>query len=263
MDGSLGSIINLYEFTTGRRIFTHQQVRAAAKAEGFTPLEKHCDVALAHDQQTLALERRWATEPAGGKANPEAQRMDVLVDRTLGAVRDHAVAQTQGAAPDDAIHADVESFLKRLFPTGVQDVIHKPFIEELAAVDEIVGLLQGELAPQVKEFGLGRLTKRLAALATEYRAALEAPPPSLVQWGRVRAARAEGQGMLLETVAIILGKHHARTPEGTDKRLSLLGPVVRQNEAIGQYLRARRAVSDVNPETGQDEAAPPEAKKEG
>jgi hypothetical protein len=124
-------------------------------------------------------------------------------------------------------------------------------------VEDIVALLKGELAPSVKELGLGRLLKRLAGLAVEYREALEAPPPSLIAWGRVRAARAEGHGLLLEAVAIIVGKHHQRTPEGTAARLALLAPILKQNEAIGQYLRARRSVSDVNPDTGEEEPDSP------
>jgi hypothetical protein len=176
----------------------------------------------------------------------------VLVDRTLGAIRDHAVAQTQGAPPDDPIHADTAAFVKRLFPVSVHAVTSLPFIDELAAVDDIVRLLKGELGPAVKEFGLGRLVKRLADLAVQYRDALEAPPPSLIDWGKVRAGRSEGQGLLLEAVSIIVGKHHKRTPEGTEARLSLLAPILKQNEAIGQYLRVRRTVDDVDPETGAE-----------
>lgn len=56
-----------------------------------------------------------------------------------------------------------------------------------------------------------------------------------------------------------MGKHHERTPEGTAARLALLAPILQQNEAIRQYLRARRAVADVNPETGEDEPAAPGA----
>ncbi|WP_437731917.1 hypothetical protein [Sorangium sp. So ce1335] len=257
MDGSLESIFNLYVFTTGRRLFALRQVRALAEEQRFTELVKHCDAAVEHDLATRAMERRWAGEPVATGTNPAAQRIDALVDRTLGAIRDHVVAQTQGAAPDDPIHKEVAAFLKPIFPVSVQAITSLPHIDELAAVDDIVALLKGELAPAAKELGLGRLVSRLADLAVQYREALEAPPPSLIDWGRVRAARAEGQGLLLETVAIILGKHHARTPEGTAARLALLAPILQQNAAIGQYLRARRAIADVNPETGEDEPAAP------
>ncbi|WP_437279930.1 hypothetical protein WME90_05060 [Sorangium sp. So ce375] len=257
MDGTLESIFNLYVFTTGRRLFALRQVRAIAKVQRFTELVKHCDVAIEHDLATRAMERRWAGEPAATGANPAAQRIDVLVDRTLGAIRDHVVAQTQGAAPDDPVHKEVAAFLKPIFPVSVQAITSLPYIDELAAVDDIAALLKGELAPAVREFGLGRLVTRLADLAVQYREALEAPPPSLIDWGRVRAARAEGQGLLLEAVAIILGKHHERTREGTEARLALLAPILQQDEAIGQYLRSRRAIADVNPETGEDEPAAP------
>jgi hypothetical protein len=259
MDGSLESLFTFYVFNTGRRLFALQQVRAAAQEQRFTELVKHCDAAIAHDVAAREIERRWSGEPAADAGNPVAQRIDVLVDRTLGAIRDQAAAQTQGALPDDPIHAQVGAFVKRLFPVSVYAVTSLPFVEELAAVDDILKLLHGELAPAVKEFGLGRLVKRLADLARQYRDSLEAAPRSLISWDRVRAARSEGHGLMLEAVAIVLGKHHKRTAEGTADRLALLAPILQQNEAIGQYLRARRAVTDVNPETGDEEPTAPGA----
>lgn len=257
MDGSLESLINLYVFTTGRLIFGIGQVRAAAAAQSFTALVKHCDMTLAHARATREMERRWAGEPADTGTNPEAQRIDVLVDGALGAIRDHAMAQTRGAASDDPIHDEVAAFVKTLFPTTVHAVTSLPYVEELAAVDDIVKLLKGSLAAKVKDFGLSRLAKRLEGLADQYRDALDAAPTSLMPWDKVRAARAEGQGLLLETVAIILGKHHERTAAGTAERVALLGPILKQNDQIGQYLRARRAVSDVDPSTGKDTPGAP------
>jgi len=260
MDASLGSLFNFYVFTTGRRLFGLRQVRTAALAEGFTELVEHCDAAIEHDLATQAIERRWAGEPASADTNPEAQRIDVLVDRTLGGIRDTAVAQTVGSSDDDPIHAKVAVFVKKVFPTGnVRDITTLAHVEELEAVDGIVRLFKGELAELVAELSLGRLADRLAKLAVDYRAALESPPASLIDWGRVRAARAEGQGLLLEAVALIVGKRHGRTPEGTAARVSLLEPLLRQNEAIGLSLRGRRTPTDVNPETGEEQPNSPGA----
>lgn len=252
MDGSLESLLKLHIFPTGRRIFALQQVLKIALAQSFDDLTAHCQAALQHDRATLSIERQYAGEPQDPGTNPAAQRVDALVDRTLTAIRDHAVAQTEGAPSDDPIHAEVAGFLKTLVPAGVSAITSLGYVEELAAVDQVVALLQGDLAPSVTNLGLGRLTTRLAFLAGQYREALEAPPPSLITWGKVRAARAEGQGLLLETVAIILGKHHKRTAQGTADRLTLLAPILKQDDAIGSYLRARRRVDDVNPETGED-----------
>ncbi|MFT3768335.1 MAG: hypothetical protein QM820_23035 [Minicystis sp.] len=256
MDGSLESLINLYVFTTGRRLFALGQVREIAAGQGFAALTGLCDTAILHDQATREIESRWAGESKSGGTNPEAQRIDALVDRALTAIRDHAVAQTQGAPAADPIHHQVDAFLKRLFPLGVYDVTSKPYVDELAAVEDILALLKGELAPTATDLGLDRLTKRLGDLASQYRDALEAPGTSLT-FGKVRAARSEGQGLLLEVVSVILGKHHERTPAGTAARLALLGPILKQNDAIGDYLRARRAVDDVDPTTGQEAPAGP------
>lgn len=256
MDGSLEAILNFYVFTSGRRLFALQEVRSLGQAQGFTELTQHCDAAIAHERTTREMERRWASEPDHTVTNPAAQQLDALVDRTLGAIRDHVVAQTQGAVDSDPIHAAATAFVKRIFPISVYAVTSLPYIDELAAVDDIVALLQGELAPQVQDLGLGRLAQRLAELAEQYREALESPPPSLLDWGKVRSARSEGQGLLLEAVAIILGKHHLRTPDGTEARLALLAPILKQNEAIGNYLRTRRAVTDVDPDTGETTTVP-------
>lgn len=191
-----------------------------------------------------------AAAPSGG-ASPPATKIDALVDRTLTAIRDHAQSQAAGAAPDDPIHATVAFFLKEIFPAGVQEVTVLPFVEELAAVEPILGLLQGkDLTPTVEELGLQRLVKRLAALAVQYRAALEAPAPETLAFGKVKAARAEGQERLLQAVALIVGKHYRSTPADVAARADLLGPILEQNEAIGASMRARRTVEDVDPETG-------------
>ncbi len=258
MDGSLQPLFDLYQFTTGRLVFGIAQVRKAAEADAFAELVQHCDLTLAHVATTREIERRWAEEPTGEAKNPEAQRLDVLVDGALGAIRDHAVAQTRGCADDDPIHQQVATFVSAVFPVSVHAVTSLSHVEELAAVDDIVKLFQGPLAPSVADLGLQRLSKRLADLSKQYRTALDNPPESVTQWGKVRAARAECPGLLLETVCIIVGKSHQRTPEGTAKRLALLGPILKQNEAIGAYLRARRNVADVDPKTGEDvPEAPP------
>jgi len=63
-------------------------------------------------------------------------------------------------------------------------------------------------------------------------------------------ARAEGQDFLLQSVVMILARHRTRSPQDIAARTALLGPVLEQNEAIRLYLKARRTVQDVNPETG-------------
>lgn len=262
METSLSAIFDFYVFPTGRRLFALGQVAKRAKAAGHGDLAKHCNAAIAEDRKCLALERRWAgvVAEAKGKAPaapapsgaPDPAKIDPLVDRTLTAIRDHAEAQRAGAPIDDSIHATVVGFLKTVFPSGVSDVTSLPYVEELAAVDDILGKLGGaELAPVVEELGLQRLVKRLAGVTEQYRAALHAPAPETLMFGNVRRARAEGQERLLQTIALIAGKHFQSTPADVAARANLLGPIMEQNDAIGAAMRGRSTVQDVNPETGE------------
>jgi len=261
METSLSWFFDLYVFPTGRRLFALAQVMKKAMATGHADLAQHCATAVAEDRKCLALERRWAgvAAEARGKGTAAAPpktldpaKIDPLVDRTLGAIRDHAETQRAGASPEDPIHATVSTLLKSIFPSGVADVTRLPWVEELAAVEDILSKLASPaLAPVVTDLGLSRLVERLESLTVQYRAALHAPAPDSLMFGEVRAARAEGQERLLQIVAIVLGKHHQSTPADIAARVDLLGPVMEQNDAIGASLKGRNAIEDVNPETGE------------
>lgn len=255
MDSTLAAIFDLYTLSTGRRLFALQQTQARAEEHGHPKLKEHCALAIEHDQGTRDLEVRWTRAASAVKSTPALQRIDIRVDRTLTAIRDTAMAQAEGAEPGDDIGAIAERLVSILFPTGVQAITSLPYVEELSAVDKIVIELKGPSAGLVEDLGLKRLTTRLSKLAVAYRAALEATPEPEIEFGKVRAARAWGQELVLEAVALIVGKHYTATDAAV--RAALLEPILRQNEAVRGYLRARRQVQDVDPKTGEiDPAAP-------
>ncbi len=260
MDSSLSAVIDIYMFPTGRRLFAHGLVVQQAKALKDADLVKHCNAAIAADRECLALERRWAGIAAAARrkapalpssSTKDAAKIDPLVDKTLTAIRDHAESQRAGTSPDDPINHVVATFLVRVFPAGVQEVTSLPFVEELSAVEHILEKLGGaELSPIVTELGLERLVTRLGGHTERYRAALRAPAEETIAFGQVRAARAAGQERLLQTVAMIVGRHYRSTPEDVAARAALLGPILVQNAAIGEVMRSRSTVADVDPETG-------------
>ena len=61
---------------------------------------------------------------------------------------------------------------------------------------------------------------------------------------------------MLQIIAMIVGRYYSDSAEHTKGRAALLGPIVRQHEAIKAYRRAHRAVEDVNPATGELDPAP-------
>jgi hypothetical protein len=262
MDSSLATLLPLYAFSTGRRLFAFRQLLALTQSPtyAFPTLETHLTAALAHDNVTRDLERRYATTPAPSPNGiSEAKRVDILVDRTLSAIRDAAVAQATGADEGDPIIATSEKFVRTIFPRGVNDMTSLAFIDELAAVEGIVKAFQGELAPIVVELGLTRLAERLTKLAVEYHTVLNAPDPEVVRFGDLRAARAQGQHYLLQSVAQIVGKHWRDTAEDVTSRAALMAPILKQNEAIRQSLRAHRAPEEIDPITGEVDPSGPAA----
>lgn len=250
MENTLENLINVYALSTGRRLFALGQVELAAKERGFKELGLLCREAVEHDEKTRSLETTWA-EPSTGTT--ELQRTDFQVDRTLVAIRDTAQAQADGAEDgDEATRNKVTRFNNYIFPRGVQAITQATYIDELSQVDEVlVRLKSKEMTALATELGLTKLIKQLTRLAADYRAALQAPEARKLDFGVIRAARAQGHQYLVRAVAMILGKHNSPSDEDVEARDALLTPILKQNEAVRQYMKARRQIQDVNPKTGE------------
>ncbi|TKC99606.1 hypothetical protein [Polyangium fumosum] len=257
MDATLTTLLTLYVFSTGRRLFAMQEVKKAASAAGHAALAAHCDVAIDHDRMTRNLEARWSSDKDAAQYSPETKQIDILVDVALGAFRDAINAEARDSAPGDTLGEDAAKLEAELFPKGVAAITTLPFPEELAEVERIISRAQSPQWSNVTQaLGLGRRVARLVELEKSYRAAIAAPAKN-VSFGQVKNARAKGQSLMLQAVAMILGLHPSDSEADLLARQNLLGPILAQNEAIRVYLRARRTIEDIDPETGQVEATRP------
>lgn len=251
MHVALSLFIKLYGFTTGRRIVTLRKIRKAAVVLGARPIIVRIDEALDHDCMTRELDLVWMAHRNGRYAFKELQSCDDLVDTSLTGVRDGALSLTKGARPGDPIADKANYLLAEIFPAGVAAVTSLPCVDELAAVEVIVGKLQGELAPLVKELGLALQVKRVVDLVPEYRRIIETRPHE-VDFAEVRKAREQGQTYLVEIVAMSLGTYcKSHDPDHVAARAALLEPVLEQQEAIRLHRQGRRTnVVDIDPDTG-------------
>ena len=259
MDTGLSAIIQLNQFSTGRRAFTFQQVLPLAQKEGLTVLTTVLTSAVEADRATWAMEQKWAVQRRRGKlsqkqlkAQKALQQSDAQMDRSLTSLRDGAMSLIRDAGSDEQELIDkVEDFLDKIFPNGVQAITSLPYPMELTAVKEIVGKLEGDLAPVVTELGLGVQAARVAKRCDAYEVAQKGV--EILDFGDLRAAREAGQGRLLQVVAIIAGTFYEPSGDHAKKRAGLLGPIMKQNAAISEHVKARRAVPDVNPDTGEEQ----------
>ncbi|MRG96840.1 hypothetical protein [Polyangium spumosum] len=258
MDTSLAAFFNVYTLTRGRRHFAVAQVRKAALVTGDLDIASFATSCVEHEKELRTLEAKWAAQEEKPPAfAPEAKPIDLAIDGVLGAIRDTAERQVDASAPGDPIAKSGAALLEEIFPRGLFAVTSLPFVEELCEVERILGVLEDPArVATVQDLGLSRYVARLSDLVKQYRAALELPLPKRVTFAEVKAARNEGQRRMLQLMAMIVGRYPSESAEDQACRLALLGPIVQQNEAIGQALRARRAAEDVNPETGEPEQAP-------
>lgn len=263
MSAYLSNLINLYIFSTGRRIFALSQIKAKAAAASLGPLESHCSAALAHDQKTLGLEAEWAGNKSPRLYPPEARKIDVLIDTSLGALEVALDAETRDVSADDPLGQSAVQLHHELFPAGVGAITTANYVEELAEAERIVGILQSpKWAQVVSDLGLNRRVAKLSALTQKYRSALGGKANPII-FDQIKEAREKGQNFLLQTVAIILGLHPSDSEADIQARTELMGPILAQNEAIRLYLKARRAVPDVNPETGEPAGEPGKGQEGG
>lgn len=264
MPTHLASLLAFYVFSTGRRLFALQEVKKLAVADTFTSLTSHCDLAIEHDLATRVTEARWAGRKTGAQYSPLARQIDISIDTAVSALHDGLELEAKNSAPDDPLGQQAETLRQTLFPNGVAGVTALNYVDELAEVERILRTVKSaEWAPVISTLGLSRRVARIETLEPQYRSAV-ADPANTLAFIEVKAARARGQSLMLQAVAIILGKYSSDNETDLAARGKLLAPIFRQNDAIRDYLRARRPVVDINPDTGQPEGssdivAPPEA----
>lgn len=260
MDATLAGLIRLKQFPTGRRLFAFYRVLELANKLNATVIANLAKTAIAADEETAKIEQRWAQKRRSGKtsakqvkAQKALQLLDIRVDRALSGIRDGAEAVIRGAGEDEKdLIAQVEHFLNEILPNGVAAVTGKSFDEESVIVKGIVGRLAGDLAPTVTSLGLSLNVNRLATLATQYEAALAGV--ETLEFGKVKAAREVGQDYLLRLTAKIIGTFDEPSGTQAESRAALLAPILKQDQAIADHLRARRSVPDVDPKTGEEQA---------
>lgn len=250
MDASLSALLHFYVFSTGRRLFALTEVQKLAGESGHVALGAHCAAAITHDRDTLQKEAKWSNDKSASQYAPEAKQTDIVMDVALGALRDSLEADARDAAPGDALGEAAAKLLHILFPQGLAAVTNAPFVDQLAEVQRIIACLQSaEWASVVNDLSLGRRLTRLVELEKRYASAIALTTKN-ISFAEVKDARTKGQQLMLQVVAMILGLFPSDNGPDTAARAKLLGPILRQNELIRAYMRSRRTVEDIDPDTG-------------
>ncbi len=155
--------------------------------------------------------------------------------------------------PENPARKHAQKLLDDIFPSGVGAHVKQRHIDQLSSNDVVLETLERpEYRAIIEARGLQEYVDALETLNIGFRTELTKAPDTPVSFDAVQAQRSLGQEYLLETVARIVGQFPTSAADDVAARTELLAPIVRQNEAIGEYLRRRRPIPDVDPETGDE-----------
>lgn len=254
MSRSLSSLFALYTLTPGRRIYALNRTLARVKEHDLTDLVELIEASTQHDRHALDLDAARVA-----KVNLNVRRYDTPVDRTLMAIS-HVLAYH--VANGDAAAA---AMLANVFPIDADHHTHLPFVEQAVANERVLSILESQDAKSfVDSRGLRPMLEDLRKHHDAFEAALKSrDSTSVPSWDEVKAAHAQGQELYLSVVVAIL----AQLRDQPELRDELLQPIYAQDLIMQSYHRQRRAIREINPDTGEELASPeadqPQADAEG
>lgn len=253
----IGDYIKLYSLPTGRRLYAARKVLEAARERNANEIAALAERAVEHDTKAFELERQYVE----GKAKPKsaeddkksrAQLLDERLDAAVRALHDGANAFLN-FDESSAQHVAAREFLKKAFPAGLGAITQLAFVEELEAVNRLVAQLKGDLAGHVKTLNLSPHVSHVEQRLEPFRDAVGENAPEVVDFSTVRAARATGQEYIVRLTVKIFGQFDGNSAGEIDARHTLFGPIAAQNEKVSSYLKRRRRVLDVDPNSGEED----------
>src|SRR5690606_28997816 len=143
--------------------------------------------------------------------------------------------------------------LQKLFPRGVAAITSQAFEDQDASVEALLEELEGPLAKHVQALGLTPLVKQLGEVRRAFHDALQSDDTDRITYDEVVGAENVAQETLSQLVVLIAAKYRKSDVASTQRRGQLLAPIIEQNERIVEARRRRRAVTDVDPETGEEQ----------
>jgi len=241
----------------GRRawVFENTRVRLGAGRERLSAL---CRVGA--DAEAALL--RQMLEFKTGQRAPDATRvwprevldLDVALDRRVGVAHNliRSMADVYAGAPSGPAWS---ALILAAFPEGATYYTAVPYVEEAARVGVLLEVLgEARWAPLLADGGVAQAVADVRAAHASYAAAVSRfDRADKVGWDDVKARDLANHQRLCVLIAGIV---HELADDAT-ARAAALEPCAHQDHEIFQLLRARRAVLDVDPTSGEPIAPVP------
>ena len=254
MNANLEAWIQCPELPTGRRLIIMRGMLEQLETREFKLLEDLIGDAIDHDLRTLELEREWADIPNRAEFmsdHPPLREVDEQLDRALDVFYETLQGILRSDDRNDPRHDDAYILLDVIFPAGSCSITSLPYIDQMGAVDALLEELGGSFQAHVKALKLEALVEGVAALSERYRDELANLMPEELVLEQLLNAREEGQGFLLQIIAMVLGCYHRNSREEDSIRESFLGALSDHVDAFEEAARGGHRCRDLDPETGE------------
>jgi hypothetical protein len=261
--GSLKPYTNFYESTNGRRIFGLRQSLEVARRFGDEEIVDIIERAIQINLAAREKEIKWRkARQIGERSRTKANEIDVELDRAVGALHTQLqnIRSVYHGQPRGETAAEI---LSDLFPEGAGKITTMAFEDELSNVQYIVEQLRDRWGDQLTDLGIEPLVDQLDRLADQFADALANYDERPVGWDEVRAANEHGQEAMLQAIVKVLGTYPTQKKEDVEARSKILGPIREQDERIAELHRNEQTISDVDPESGEENVPPGEGTSSG
>ncbi|RAL20206.1 hypothetical protein DL240_18495 [Lujinxingia litoralis] len=263
MKGVVSSDVSFRRMGAGRHVFAMEQVgERVAGCQGLSAVQKDAlgaqvGRALKLGREALAVELAYNQQKEGGsRARGEAVVIDRELDVMITDLRDFVVIRSRSASSEVAqAAARIE---QKLFRSGVADVIRLSFEDQLGVMEAMIAEFDGTLRDDVARVGLERDVARFRARVADFAEELRRQKTELTTWDQVMARREELHEASCLVVVMVLSSFLDLADMGAmEMREHILAPLREQQARVLDAQRRRRAIGDVNPETGEEDAGAP------
>jgi hypothetical protein len=256
MDTNAASLMTVYKFPTGRRLWALREVARLAMAFVASDIAEHAATGVEHDSGVAAMEAR-AEALGRSRYGRDATTLDKRVDDVIVGIDSHLIARERVYGERSERGADAALVREKLLPQGAGAITRLAFVPEHERVKALIARARAadiaEVVARIPE--LPEMLAELEALNTEYGTVLGAYDRDRPAPDDLLAAQARGQEILAEVTAMIVARY-ARLPERRAEREALLEPILRQQEDIRLARQRRRRPRDIDPDTGVEIPAP-------
>jgi hypothetical protein len=240
------SLMKVTRFPLSRCLFVIEEIRARALARDVAEIAALTGLAIPRVEAALDLDQRQRALRTS-RFPAEARETDELLDACITGFDGYCDSQMSlfRGEPRGAAAARVK---RALLPDGVASIVRLPFVDQHKRIDVLLARAE---APDLLEDlallpGTDVMLGRIRTLNGQYGDVLRDHENSLTRQD-VRARHDECHELLCAVACLIIG-HFAVLPERHADRDYLLEPILRENEALRERRRRRRADGDA----GQD-----------